>query len=95
MLQVECGLKVESAWFQLLKLKYDEHLSNFAFNGCNVRPYSMAKYGALARGDTNMYLRFPPVSLWVPQSLPELPAWSFWPSYPGYPTQGVWVHWRV
>ena len=27
-----------------------------------VRIDSMAKYGALARGDTNMYLRFPPAS---------------------------------
>jgi 3'-phosphoadenosine 5'-phosphosulfate (PAPS) 3'-phosphatase len=28
-----------------------------------VRIDSMAKYGALARGDTDMYLRFPPATV--------------------------------
>jgi hypothetical protein len=35
-----CGptCRVESAWFQLLKLTYDEVLSSLAFN-LNLRPY--------------------------------------------------------
>ena len=39
-MQVEPGLKaLESAWFQRLKLTYDEPLSNRAFS-FNVRPYA-------------------------------------------------------
>ena len=30
--------RAESAWFQRLKLNYDEPVSNFAFNS-NLRPY--------------------------------------------------------
>jgi len=36
--------------------------ANMGMTSPPVRIDSMAKYGALARGDTNMYLRFPPVT---------------------------------
>ena len=40
--QVEPG--VESAWFQLLKLRFDEPLSKFAFNFDVLCPYDLAKH---------------------------------------------------
>ena len=48
--------RVESAWFQRLKLKYNKLLSGCAIN-FNLRPYSGADYGAVKNAVKNKYLQ--------------------------------------
>jgi len=39
-----CAPTTSRAWFQLLKLKYDEPLSNVAFHFNVLRPYSLVRF---------------------------------------------------
>ena len=80
-MQVET--RVDSVWCQLLKLKYDNRLSRFAFN-INLRPYSendlrsslKRKYGAsimnLKAGTTAIVYQRSPYH--PPNSVPALAA---------------------
>ena len=69
--QVETQTRVEIAWFQLLKLKYDKLLSFLAIN-FGVCLYSAAPMTRRAA---------PPTSCWPPRASPPS-CWSVNPSTP-------------